>query len=108
MRSFFLQIFLSFWLVTVGIFIAATVFAPREDPGAPDQIRYALDLTVEKLAQSTLEAYRTRGCAGITDLSPQITIARGSGEPVCGGPLEDSATELLADVRQRNRALFLR
>jgi hypothetical protein len=51
MRSFFLQIFLSFWLGTVGTFIVATIFAPRNDPGTPEQLRSALAMTVSKLAQ---------------------------------------------------------
>ncbi|HTJ29938.1 MAG TPA: ATP-binding protein [Acidobacteriaceae bacterium] len=108
MRSFFLQIFLSFWLGTVGTFIVAISFAPRNDPGSPEQLRLALATTVTKLAQPSLEDYQARGCAGIAWLSPQISLANGAGEPLCGPPLSDKVVALLADARQSNRALFQR
>lgn len=108
MRSFFLQIFLSFWLGTVGTFIVATIFAPRNDPGTPEQLRSALAMTVSKLAQPSLEDYQSRGCAGIAWLLPQISLADSAGQPLCSGPFDTKVTELLADARSSNRTLFLR
>jgi two-component system sensor histidine kinase CpxA len=108
MRSFFLQIFLSFWLGTMGTFIVATVFAPRSDPGTPEQLRSALAMSVSKLAQPSLEDYQARGCAGIAWLSPQISLADSAGKPLCAGPFDAKVKGLLADSQRSNQTLFLR
>jgi len=108
MRSFFLQIFLSFWLVTAGIFMAASVFAPRNDPGTPEQLRPALAITVSKLAEPTLEEYRAHGCAGITWLAPEISIADNFGQPLCGAPFDANVAGQIADAKRFDATLFRR
>jgi two-component system sensor histidine kinase CpxA len=109
MRTFFIQLFLAFWISTIGIFIGATLFFPGTDPGSPETMRLASDASMEKLATNAMQQYRTQGCAGIGFLSPQFTLIDEDAHPLCSSSdsMEPIIQKMLAealgghDVRRR-------
>lgn len=107
MRSLFLQMFLAFWAVTVTIFVAATLFAPRFDPGTPQQLRAALSASVESLGKPALAHFLQQGCAGLNSLPPQMRIADANGDPLCGPAFDPSVQAMEKEAGASNRALFL-
>ena len=92
MRTFFLQLFLSFWVATAGIIIAATIFFPDNDPGSPENLRAASAVSAQSLVAYAVAQYRTSGCAGLSLLGEDVFLGDQSGRSPCAGhPDEDSA-----------------
>ena len=95
-RSFFLQLFLSFWIVTIGIFIGSMLFFPNQDPGSPDDLHNSLIASAQEIAELQLEAFHERGCP-----SPQASAYRESilvnaqGQPLCGARLDAASQGLV-------------
>ncbi|GGH05622.1 sensor histidine kinase [Silvibacterium dinghuense] len=108
MRSFFLQIFLSFWIIIVGIFIAVTVLTPQDDPGTWDEVRDAFDTSVDALANTAIAQYRADGCAGLAALGSAITLADSSGRAICAPPLEKPVADLLRQAHEEPHPVSLR
>ncbi|MFT4113249.1 ATP-binding protein [Silvibacterium sp.] len=108
MRSFFLQFFLSFWVITCGIFIAATLLSPQDDPGSPGEVRSALDLSADALATTSIAQYREHGCAGLAPLGKESTFADSNGNPICAPPFEKPVAELLRQTRKEGHPVSLR
>ncbi|MDR3734630.1 MAG: ATP-binding protein [Acidobacteriaceae bacterium] len=100
MRTFFIQLFLAFWIATIGIFIGATLFFPGGDPGSPETMHLASDVSMEKLTMDALQRYSTQGCSGIGFLSPQFTLVDERTRPLCSSSssLEPTVQKMLADA----------
>jgi len=98
MRTFFIQLFLAFWIATIGIFIGATLFFPGGNPGSPETMRHASDASTQKLAVDAVQRYSAQGCPGIGFLSPQFTLVDGSAHPLCSSPLDPMVQKMLAET----------
>lgn len=94
MRSFFVQIFLSFWASTIAIFIAAVVFFPRNDFAWPENLITALRLSTEQMARSKLDASQTGGCKNLG--SGSILVLDAGGREVCGTRIPGEQIQQLA------------
>ncbi len=101
MRTFFLQLFLSFWVATIGIFIGATLFFPGSDSGPRGNMPLASTVSTQKLAEQAAHQYQTQGCAGIATLGPQFTLADEDGNLLCHAPQggEPKIREMLSQAR---------
>lgn len=95
MRTFFIQLFLAFWVATIGIFIGVTIFFPGGDPGSPETMRLASDISTQKLVVDAVKRYNTQGCPGIEFLSPQFTLVDEGSHPLC------SSSALLEPIVQK-------
>jgi two-component system sensor histidine kinase CpxA len=83
MRTFFLQLFLAFWIATVGIFLGAAILLPDGEPGSPETMRIASDASTRMLAYDVVQRYRMEGCTGIAFLSPQFKLVDENAHPLC-------------------------
>src|SRR5579875_964867 len=81
MRSFFVQIFLAFWVSTLAIFVAATVIFPRASYAYPENLINALRVSMQQLAQLQLND-RTGTCT-VTGAAP-LLVLDSEGRDVCG------------------------
>ena len=87
MRTFFLQLFLSFWLATIAVFVGATVFFPGDAPRSPDELKAIVSTSAEHSLVLVLHNYRTQGCAAASLADPQWVVADAQGTPLCGRSL---------------------
>jgi two-component system sensor histidine kinase CpxA len=101
LRTFFLQLFLSFWIGTIGIFIGATVFFPGRDPGSAESSRATMSDSARRLATYAVEGMREHGCAGMSPLETGWTVVGPEGQARCGGQLSGEEQEIVASVRER-------
>ena len=92
MRRYFFQLFLSFWVATMGIVVAARFLFPD----GRDIMGSSLSDSTRKLGMLPFQAYREHGCDGIAALSPQITLADAKGKPLRSVPLGDEIQQTLA------------
>ncbi len=103
MRTFFLQLFLTFWVATIGTFIAATVFLPNQDPGSPESLRSSTASVADKLAQFAVVRYQERGCSGIADLEPAFVLVTSDGQALCGATLNEQERSLIKSAGELAR-----
>jgi two-component system sensor histidine kinase CpxA len=96
MRTFFLQLFLSFWIATIGIFIGATIFFPGDDPGPPAASNAINAISAEQLLRMILADYRVHGCTSSAISNSRMTVADSQGHLLCSSPI-DSFTQSLLD-----------
>ncbi len=89
MRTFFIQLFLSFWVATIGIFIGAALFFPNGDPGPGENMRIASAVSMQKLTEEIAQRYRTQGCAGVATLGVQFMLADEDGRLLCHASQRD-------------------
>lgn len=94
MRSFFIQIFLSFWISSIAIFIAATVIFPRKDFAFPENLTAALDAALDEMAPLQFEHLKSAGCAG--EKRGSVLILDASGRNFCGDTVSQGAAALAA------------
>ena len=86
MRSFFVQIFLSFWIVTILIFVVATFTNPRvREPAG--SVSEALSSATTAAAQVLEAEYEQGGCKGLGGASREFILLNASGEALCGPPI---------------------
>ena len=87
MRTFFLQLFCSFWLATIAVFVGVTVFFPGDAPHSPDELMPIINTSAEHSLALVLQNYRTQGCAAASISDPQWVVADAQGNPLCGRSL---------------------
>lgn len=100
MRTFFVQLFLSFWAVTLGIFVASMIVSKDKEPVTPDTFHAALDDTSAKIVNDVLDGYQRQGCSSLREMQPTFTLINSSGEALCSNPI--SAEEQGLVERARN------
>ena len=98
MRTFFFQLFLSFWVVTIGIFIGATVFFPNRDPGSFGDIKVSSEATKKELVEYAIARYRDVGCAGLAGLGNGFVLIEGNGTAICQAGLSEVEKDLVGSV----------
>lgn len=98
MRSFFVQIFLSFWItILITFFLGAVVF-PNPHHAPPDALQLALKSVTTELARSHI------GCG--SDVSDKFFVVGGQGAEICGVRLPNGVAELAARVRRSGQQEF--
>jgi two-component system sensor histidine kinase CpxA len=108
MRNFFVQIFLSFWISTLAIFIAATTIFPNKNYAFPENLSEALDASLQNAFQLWLKQPDTSWCkqgAGVD----HVLVFDAQGRDGCGTKLAAPALALLeraAESGQRQTARF--
>ncbi|MEZ2346506.1 sensor histidine kinase [Terriglobus sp. RCC_193] len=93
MRTFFLQLFLSFWLATIAVFVGATIFFPGDAPQSPGAMQALFMNSAQHSLAVALEDYRSHGCAAASLADPLTLVANDQGTPLCGrslSPLEQN------------------
>lgn len=105
MRSFFIQIFLSFWVSTLAIFVAATVLFPRGDYAYRENALGALDTSVQDLARHRLTAAETNHCRDASYES-HVLVVNGNGSEVCGQPIPAGLQAILSRVKAAGTRQF--
>ncbi len=103
MRSFFVQIFLSFWVTILLTFVLTAVIFPSSAHAPPDTLQFALGASLEQLAHSDIE----RGpiaCERSSKATLFILDAQGRDE--CGQTPPKPALDLARLVGRSNRQRF--
>ncbi|HEX3436389.1 MAG TPA: ATP-binding protein [Pseudacidobacterium sp.] len=96
MRTFFLQLFLSFWIATIGIFIGATIFFPGDDPGPPAELDAINAISAEQSLRMMLADYRVHGCTSPAMSNSRMMVADSHGQILCSSQI-DLPTQSLLD-----------
>ena len=100
MRIFFLQLFLSFWLATIVIFVAATVFSP-DTLLSPDELEAIVQSSRQHSAEVAVADLRSRGCSAASLNDPRWLLADAQGRPICNRQIEDNAHDVLRQAVNR-------
>ncbi|AFL88332.1 signal transduction histidine kinase [Terriglobus roseus DSM 18391] len=98
MRTFFLQLFLSFWLATLAVFVGATIFFPDDVPHSPTELEAIFKSSAQHTLTIALEDYRSHGCSAVSLSDPLWIVANAQGKPLCGR----SITQVEAEALQRS------
>ena len=98
MKTFFLQLFLSFWVAAIGIFVASALIFPDSIPGPVENFRAAGDATKPRIAEHPLAALASGGCDAVAKINGAYVLLTPDAKPVCNEPIT-SAEQKLA---QRN------
>ena len=86
MRSFFVQIFLSFWIATILIFVVATLTYPRNRESA-EGVSEALSSSTTAAAHVMMAEYEHGGCTGLGGLPREFILLNANGDGLCGPPI---------------------
>src|SRR5581483_2792300 len=104
MRSFFVQIFLSFWISTLITFVLAAVIFPSRFHPSYDASRIALDTALIQLGKLEI----ARGDSGCGDSANRtFFVLNEQDQAACGGSLPAPAVNLVADVRKNKRTEYV-
>ena len=83
MRSFFVQIFLSFWIATILIYVVAMRTFPR-DRESSGGVSEALASSTGAAAHVLVAEYEHGGCKGLGGASREFILLNSSGDALCG------------------------
>lgn len=87
MKTFFLQLFLSFWIAAIGILVAATIMFPGSTPGPAANFHAAHDATSTRIVDDSLYLLTQGGCDAVARLGSSFILLRSDTQPVCDQPL---------------------
>lgn len=104
MRSLFAQLFLSFWIATIGIFLGASLFSPNQDPGTPENLRAAISEEAAKTTQLLLASYREHGCTVAETTPDEFFLFNASGQPLCAEATSALRRNLLQEAAKTGTA----
>lgn len=82
MRSFFVQIYLSFWISLIAIIIAASVAFPEGEVFRPENLLSSLQLVIGQMTRKQLEKSTTATCQEFRNM-PMFLFDAGGAE-ICG------------------------
>ena len=83
MRTFFLQLFLSFWVGAIGIFVASSLIFPDSIPAPVENYRAAGDATNRRIADDTLAALASGGCDAVARINGAYILLAPDTKPIC-------------------------
>lgn len=99
MRTFFLQLFLSFWLATIAVFVGATILFPGDLSLSPTALDGLLRSSTKRSLAFMLEDYHSRGCSASSLYDPSELVIDAQGAPLCGRTLTSTEQAVLDRVR---------
>ena len=94
MKTFFLQLFLSFWLAAIGIFVASSLLFPESNPGSFENFRAAGIVVSTRITDDSLSALDRGGCEALRRHDGAFVLLRPDTTPLCGEPLNDQEKKL--------------
>ncbi len=96
MKTFFVQLFLSFWLAALGILVATTLLFPGSGPGPIENFRAAGRAASTRIVDDTLATMASGGCDAVQHMIGSfILIEPETRTPLCGEHLRDGEIALL-------------
>jgi two-component system sensor histidine kinase CpxA len=84
MRTFFLQIFLAFWVSTIAIFAVATALNPDAHRGSLENIFAFAQEDAARVSAIAVGAYHWQGCEGLAHMGDHYLLADSHGNMLCG------------------------
>lgn len=112
MRTLFLQMFLAFWIVTIGTFVVATALNPDGEHGNLENIFAFAQDDAAHVNQLVALAYQHHGCKGLAifngrspeEPSPDnhYLLASAEGVPFCSETLSPKVLSLIHAALQQN------
>lgn len=103
MRSFFVQIFLSFWITILLMFVVGQMVFPNPDHAPPDALQIALGVSVKELARSAMQ-HGPPSCEA--SATPAFFILDPGARDRCGQTVPKPALDLARLVHQTNHQKF--
>ena len=83
MKTFFLQLFLSFWLAAIGTFVGSALLFPDSVLAPEANFHAAGDATNRRIADDTLHALASGGCDAVLRINGAYTLLSPDARPVC-------------------------
>lgn len=83
MKTFFLQLFLSFWLAAIGIFVGSALLFPGSALAPEANFHAAGDASNRRIADDTLLALASGGCDAVHRINGAYTLLTPDAKPVC-------------------------
>ena len=94
MKTFFLQLFLSFWVAAIGIFVASALIYPDSIPGPVENYRAAGEATNRRIADDTLAALASGGCDAVSKINGAYILLTPDAKPICNEPITPAEQKL--------------
>ena len=95
MKTFFLQLFLSFWIAAIGIFVASALIYPDSIPGPAENFHAAGEATNRRIADDTLTALATGGCDAVSRINGAYVLLTPDARPICNEPVTPAEQKLI-------------
>ena len=95
MKTFFLQLFLSFWLAALGILIGSTLLFPGSNPGPIENFRAAGQASSTRIVDDSLREFAEDGCPGLTKMEGSFIVLHTDGTPLCDEKLSAQEQQLI-------------
>ena len=87
MKTFFLQLFLSFWIAAIGIFVALALIFPESVPAPMENFRAAGDAAGRRITNDTLTALASGGCDAVLKSDGAYVLLTQDAQPLCNEPI---------------------
>ena len=87
MKTFFLQLFLSFWLAAIGIFVGSALIFPDSALAPEANFHAAGEATNRRIADDTLAALASGGCDAVRRINGAYTLLTPEANAVCSEPI---------------------
>lgn len=94
MKTFFLQLFLSFWIAAIGIFVGSALLFPDSALAPEANFHAAGDATNRRIVDDTLAAFATDGCDAVQRIDGVYTLLTTDAKPFCGEAISREEQEL--------------
>lgn len=101
MRTFFLQMFLSFWVSIIGIFLVATALNPDAEHGSIENIFAFAQADATKVHALAVGAYERHGCEGFQHVGQEYLLADAHGEILCGDMISEKMTAVIRQAVEK-------
>ena len=103
MRTFFLQIFLAFWVSIMGIFLVATAFNPDGQHGSMENILAFSEQDAAQVNASAVAVYQHHGCEIASRIGKEYLLTNAQGRTFCGQQLSAKTEALIQKAVQNDR-----
>jgi two-component system sensor histidine kinase CpxA len=94
LKTFFLQLFLSFWLAAIGIFVGSAWLFPESNPGSFENFRIAGITVSTRIVDDSLAAFDRGGCDALRRHDGAFVLLRTDTTPLCGEPVNGEEKSL--------------
>jgi two-component system, OmpR family, sensor histidine kinase CpxA len=98
MRTFFLQIFLAFWVSTIAIFAVATALNPDGHHGSLENIFAFAQEDAARVSSIAVGAYHWHECEGLAHMGDHYLLADGHGNVLCGATVSPKLQQVIRNA----------
>lgn len=103
MRTFFLQMFVAFWVSTTGIFLVATALNPDGQHGSLENILAFSEQDAAQVNASAIAVYQHHGCEVSWRIGKEYLLTDGQGHALCGQQITAKTHALIQKAIHNNR-----